>query len=353
MPVEYANSDIFQVEAEALVNSVNCVGVMGRGIALQFKERYPDNFRQYKAACDRGELEPGRMFVTEMGKADGPRYIINFPTKRHWRGRSRIEDLVAGLDALVATIRERDIKSIALPALASDLGGLKWADVRKRIEAALSSLDDVHVLVMEPGSGPADGRSLRLSDPPKMTLGRATLLHLIQRYLKGFLDPFITLLEVHKLMYLAQEAGEPLRLNYGKAPYGPYAQNLQHVLNRMNNHYILRPRKSRESPREEVRLLPGALAEATQFLQESEATLARIRRVTKLIDGFETPEGLELLATVHWVATREEADTPKKAIEATYAWNDRKRQFSERQIQLAFDTLSEQGWISTSPDTSA
>lgn len=350
MPITYGRRDIFKADVEALVNSVNCVGVMGRGIALAFKERFPDNFKQYKAACDRGELEPGRMFVTETSKVDLPRYIINFPTKRHWRGRSRIEDIESGLDALVATIREKDIKSIAIPALASDLGGLKWADVRKRIEAALASLDDVHVVVMEPGSAPPDKSSLRLSDPPKMTLGRATLLHLIQQYLTGFLDPFITLLEVHKLMYLAQEAGEPLKLNYEKAPYGPYAQNLQYVLNRMNNHYILRPRKSRESPREEVRLMPGALKDASVFLEGEGRTLEHIRRVTELIDGFETPDGLELLTTVHWVTTREGANTPEKAIALTYAWNERKRQFAEYHIQLAYDRLAEQGWITPSSE---
>ncbi len=350
MPITYSRGDIFETDVDALVNSVNCVGVMGRGIALQFKERFPDNFKQYKAACDRGEVEPGHMFVTESEADDGPRYIINFPTKRHWRGRSLMEDVVAGLESLALEIRERGIKSIALPALASNLGGLKWPAVREQIDRALSTLSDVKILVMEPGSNSADGRVVKPSDPPKMTHGRATLLHLIHRYLQGFLDPFVTLLEVHKLMYLAQEAGESLKLRYDKRQYGPYAQNLQYVLDHMNSHYILRPRKSKESPREEVRLMPGALKDASAFLEGSAETLDRIERVTKLIDGFETPDGLELLATVHWVCVHEGANTPEKAITATYEWNDRKRQFSEHQIRLAFETLHEQGWLPSPAD---
>lgn len=149
--VEYKRGDVLAEPAEALVNTVNCVGVMGRGLALQFKKAFPGNFKAYEAACRRGELEPGRMFVFETGALTSPRYIINFPTKRHWRGRSRIEDIEAGLKALVEEIRRRQIQSIALPALGAGLGGLEWTDVRLRIEQAVSGLGDVRVVVFEPG----------------------------------------------------------------------------------------------------------------------------------------------------------------------------------------------------------
>src|SRR5438094_1382872 len=135
--IKYKKGDILQEDAEALVNTVNCVGVMGRGIALQFKNAFPENFKAYAAACKQGEVEPGRMFVFETGQLTPQRYIINFPTKRHWRGKSRLEDIEAGLAALAKLIRSKPIRSIALPPLGSGLGGLEWATVRPRIEAAL------------------------------------------------------------------------------------------------------------------------------------------------------------------------------------------------------------------------
>src|SRR5262245_17168573 len=138
--IEFKKGDILREDVEALVNTVNCVGIMGRGIALQFKNAFPENFKSYVAACNRNEVQPGRMFVFETGKLTNPRYIINFPTKRHWRGKSRIEDIDAGLVALAGEIRSRNIQSIAIPPLGSGLGGLAWAKVRPRIEDSMREL---------------------------------------------------------------------------------------------------------------------------------------------------------------------------------------------------------------------
>jgi len=148
--IEYRTGDILQADAEALVNAVNCVGIMGRGIALQFKEKFPANFKAYAAACTRNEVQPGRMFVFETGLLGNPKYIVNFPTKRHWRGKSRIEDIETGLEALVGEIRKCGIRSIAVPPLGSGLGGLDWRLVRPRIEAALSTLGGVRAVIFEP-----------------------------------------------------------------------------------------------------------------------------------------------------------------------------------------------------------
>ena len=169
------------------------------------------------------------MFVFETGYLTSPRYIINFPTKRHWRGKSRIEDIDAGLVALAQEIRERDIRSIAIPPLGSGLGKLAWQAVRQRIEAGLQGLTDVRVIVFEPGGGPADAKVNLSTDVPQMTPGRAALVGLMDQYVRSLLDTSVTLLEVHKLMYFLQKAGEPLRLRYQKKPLGPYAENLSHV----------------------------------------------------------------------------------------------------------------------------
>ena len=343
--IEHKTGDIFQEDVEALVNSVNCVGVMGRGIALQFKNLFPKNFKAYAEACKRGEVRPGRMFVYELGKAVNPRYIINFPTKRHWRGKSRMEDIEAGLDALAHEIKERNIRSIAIPPLGSNLGGLNWSDVRPRVEAALRELDDLTVTLFEPGGGPADDRPNRSTEAPKMTRGRAALLSLMDRYLSGLLDPFVTLLEVHKLMYFMQEAGEPLRLRYEKAPFGPYAENLRHVLKSIEGHLISGYAEGGDAPDKQLELVPGAVEEARAFLEDHPQTQSRFDRVSKLVEGFESSFGLELLATVHWVAAGHPSAKEEQVIANTYAWGLHKRQFSERQIRLALQVLKEKGWL--------
>ena len=343
--IEYKTGDIITEEAEALVNTVNCVGIMGRGIVLQFKNAFPENFKSYAAACKRNEVQPGRMFVFETGQLTNPRYIINFPTKRHWRGKSRIEDIDAGLASLAEEIRSLNIRSIAIPPLGCGLGGLDWSEVRPRIEAALRGFSDLKVVIFEPSAASADTRVNHSRDVPKMTAGRAALVWLMQRYLGGLLDPFITLLEVHKLMYFMQYAGEPLRLNYTKGPYGPYAENLRHVLKAVEGHLVSGYADGGDAPDKQLKLVPGALEDASSFLKNKAETQARFERVSNLVEGFESPFGLELLSTVHWIVSKEQVQTVDDLVERTYAWKDRKKQFSRRQIALAVDVLSRKGWI--------
>ena len=221
--VEYRVGDIFAFteDADALVNTVNCVGVMGRGVALQFKRAFPANFKAYAAACRKKEVRPGRMFLFETRQLTNPRYIINFPTKRHWRGKSRIEDIEAGLDDLTRVIRSHDIRSVVIPPLGSGLGGLNWSEVRPRIESALAPLENLRAIVFEPGGGPTDDRANRSTDVPNMTPGRAALVVLMEKYLRGFLDPFVTLLEVHKLMYFLPAIWRDVAIELREGPSRP------------------------------------------------------------------------------------------------------------------------------------
>ena len=290
------SGNILASDAEALVNTVNCVGVMGRGVALQFKRAYPDNFKQYEKACKRGEVSPGRMLVVQNTELTGPRYIINFPTKRDWKSKSRIEDIELGLDALVEALRLRSIHSVAIPPLGCGLGGLDWKDVRPRIERAMSSLPDVEVILYEPSeplASTSSGESSESSEP-RMTPGRAALLGLMRRYLIGLMDPFISLLELHKLMYFMQEAGEPLNLIFAKANYGPYAENLRHVLQRIEGHFVLGYAEEGDSPTKTIEPIPEAVAAAEKYLGALPGTRARFERVADLVEGFESPFGLEL-----------------------------------------------------------
>lgn len=343
--IEYKKGNILTEDVEAIINTVNCVGIMGRGIALQFKNAFPDNFKAYTAACKRNEVQPGQMFIHTTGCLTNPRYIINFPTKRHWKGKSRMEDIDAGLVALVEEIRALNIRSIAIPPLGSGLGGLEWSKVRPRIEAKLRELADLKVVIYEPSEAHADERANSSSEVPKMTVGRAALVGLMNRYLSGLLDPFISLLEVHKLMYFLQTAQEPLRLNYTKGLYGPYSENLRHVLKAVEGHLVSGYADGGDAPDKQLVLVPGALEDAQTFLKDKAETVSRMERVFDLVEGFESPFGLELLSTVHWIMTNEQPKNLDDVVHKTYSWNDRKKQFSRRQIALAVDVLTRKGWI--------
>ncbi len=343
--IEFQKGDILGADAEALVNTVNCVGVMGRGIALQFKHEFPENFTDYQAACKRREVRPGEMFVVRLGRLQNPGYIINFPTKRHWKGKSRIEDIEAGLDALATTIQDLGIKSIAVPPLGCGLGGLDWRQVRRRIEQSLGALADVRVLVYEPAGAPAAEAMVKTKRAPKMTPGRAALLGLMRRYLAAVMDPYVSLLEMHKLMYFMQEAGERLRLRFAKGPYGPYAENLRHVLTEIEGHFITGYGDAEDDPGKQIELNVEASQRVEGFLHKHPQTRAHFDQVGELIRGFETPYGMELLSTVHWVARQEGAADADQAVEKVYAWNDRKRMFREPHIRVAWQVLEDAGWL--------
>jgi len=339
--IEITRGDILKADAEALVNTVNCVGVMGRGIAAQFKKQFDENFKAYKRACDAGSLRPGMMLIYDSGKFLNPRYVINFPTKDHWRANSKIEDIESGLAALVNEVRTRKIESIAIPPLGCGLGGLDWSTVRPMIEEAFAQLPAVHVLLYEPAGAPAAAQMVQKKAKPNLTVARAAMLGLMRRYLAGVMDPFVTLLEIHKLMYFLVEVGEPIpKLRFQKAPYGPYSETLRFVLNELEGHFTLGFADGEDAPEKPISLLLDGLVEAEQFLEAHPDTKARFERVADLIAGFETPYGMELLATVHWAATKDGAKTLADVIETVHAWNPRKRDlFSAKHIELAWNVL--------------
>lgn len=346
--IRLAHGDILRAEAEALVNTVNCVGVMGRGVALQFKKAYPANFKSYRAACDQGLVTPGAMHVYETGRLDSPRVIINFPTKRHWRAKSRLEDIEKGLVALVSVVRDRGLRSIAIPPLGCGLGGLDWHVVRPAIERAMAQLPDVEVLLFEPAGAPTAAQMAIVKDRPKMTQGRAALVCLIDRYLRAAMDPDVTLLELHKLMYFMQEAGEPLRLRFAKAPYGPYAENLRHVLNAVEGHLVSGYGDAGDAPDKRIEVLPNVVRAASAYLADHPLTQARIERVADLIEGFETPFGMELLATVHWVVAHEGV-ADRDPYSAVREWGARKAIFEPHHVQAARQTLEDKRWVDQIP----
>jgi O-acetyl-ADP-ribose deacetylase (regulator of RNase III) len=343
--LEFKQGNLLEANTEALVNTVNCVGVMGKGIALQFKQAFPDNFKQYKQACDAKLVQPGKMFTVSTGTLFNPRYIINFPTKRHWKGKSKLEDIKSGLKALVAEVQLLGIRSIAIPPLGCGNGGLDWAVVKPMITAAFKDLPDVEVHIFEPGGAPSVDQMRVATAPPNMTRARALLLHLLDQYnIPGYR---LSRLEVQKLAYFLQEAGEPLRLRYVKDQYGPYADNLNHVLQRLDGHLIRGyGDRTQES---QIYVLPEGRTAAQSFLEQDTDAHSRLERVSRLIQGFETPYGMEMLATVHWAAQEDTAAVtdPEAAIAGVQSWSDRKRTlFKPQHLRKAWQRLSEQGWLS-------
>lgn len=346
--IRSAQGNLLLAPAQALVNTVNTEGVMGKGIALQFRQAYPAMFKAYVDACKAGAVQLGRMDVHDLGGlAEGPRWIINFPTKGHWRAKSRLLDIEAGLRDLVATVRRLGIRSIAVPPLGCGHGGLDWPDVKPLIEGAFAIVPEVDVLLFAPGGVPEVAQMPNRTERPKMTEGRAALVALMHRYLRGLLDPFVSLLELHKLVYFMQEAGQDLRLKFNAGSYGPYATNLRHVLIKLEGHLLSGYGAGDDAPGKPLELLDGAVEEADAYLATSPEVNARMERVAALIEGYEDAYGLELLSSVHWVMCHDASarSQPEAAVRAVHAWNERKRKLLKPEhLLMAWHRLKSSNW---------
>ncbi|MFI5125019.1 MAG: macro domain-containing protein [Chitinophagales bacterium] len=341
--IQYKHSNLLLSNAEALVNTVNTVGIMGKGIALQFKESFPLNFKLYQKACKAGEVQIGSMFVTETGRFTGPKYIINFPTKTDWRSNTRIEYIEEGLNDLIKVIQEKHIQSIAIPPLGCGNGGLDWKDVKPLIERKLMPLSEqIQIEVYEPGHHSYTKTTAKKEVPP-LTKARALVLAMAEKY--NVLGFDISHLEIQKLAYFLQEFGQPdLNLHYQKGAYGPYATNLKHLLAYLEGYYFKGQIRFHDmKPTDALLLVEERLPEVHTFLEQQldQTEVERLRRVNALIEGFESPYGLELLATAHWA--KKELKTPSLDAIHSYIlkWSDRKsRLMSRQQIAIALDRVN-------------
>ncbi len=346
-----AHGNLLDADVDALINTVNTVGVMGKGIALQFRRAYPEMYEAYERAAASGDLELGRMHVWPTNALTGPRYVINFPTKGHWRARSRLADIERGLQDLVRVVRRLHIRSLAMPPLGCGNGGLDWQQVEPCIRAAMAELDpsDVQVVLYPPGRTPDAADMRTATRRPPMTPGRAALVCTLTRYSERALDA--SLVEVQKLLYFLQAAGEPLRLSYTKAQYGPYADNLRHALSNLEGHYLIGfgDGSAKVADAEPIRVIPGADKLAVESLAAHPETSQRIDRVLQLVEGFESAYGMELLASVHWVAHEISAAARDLdlATRLVRDWSPRKgRMFTPEHLRVAWKALRERGWLS-------
>jgi O-acetyl-ADP-ribose deacetylase (regulator of RNase III)/uncharacterized protein YwgA len=340
MSIIFKTGDLFLDKSEALVNTVNCVGVMGKGVALEFKRRWPENYKAYKKTCDDKKLRPGQMLIFELGsllEKSEPKFIINFPTKDHWRAKSKLEYISEGLEALVSDIKKYKIKSLALPPLGCGNGGLDWNTVRQMMMERLSELGDVNVFIYEPLKGSDDPEYV--DTHLKMTTGRAVFLKAIaalETPFGGALDR----LSLQKIAYFLQVMGIPLNLDFTKNLYGPYSEALKKAVVALESEYKLIAGFQIEK---EAHVTPAGYAAAEDFLKDDVQSEVIIDKLSKLVDGFETPYGLELLSTVHTVAISGAGESyiDRIAFEMLAFEKNKRNVFSKDEIRLALQRLQD------------
>lgn len=351
--ITFTQGNLLEARAEALVNTVNTVGVMGKGIALMFKERFAENFCLYSAACKAKQIETGKIFVTEVHELDGPRWIVNFPTKQHWRAPSQMAWIVEGLQDLRRFLIAKQVKSVAIPPLGSGNGGLEWADVRAHIEAALGDLE-IDILVFEPTKKYQN--VAKRSGVEKLTPARALIAELVRRY--WVLGMECSLLEIQKLAWFLERtierfsrADNPLNLRFAPNKYGPYANRLHHLLDDLDGSYLHCEKRISDADPLDVIWFDD---ERKVFLQtylktEAKPYVEALEHTAALIDGFESPFGMELLATVDWLLVRENVAPNLAAVrEGLRHWRggpgaaERKdRLFDDRALGFALERLTQ------------
>lgn len=351
--IRYIQGNLLEADTAAVVNTVNTVGVMGKGIALMFKETFPQNFQAYALACQRQELQVGRMFVTENRALTGPKWIINFPTKKHWRHPTKLEWIQEGLQDLLRVIREKGIRSIAIPPLGCGNGGLDWGQVRPEIEAVLSQLADTDVVVYEPTSKYQNEK--KRSGVLELTPARALIAELIRRY--WVLGIECTNLEVQKLVWFLDRSidalglDNPLQARFQPDRYGPYSDPVRHLLDGLDGSYLhCDKRLSDAGPMDTIWFDEDRKEHVQNYLREGagQPYVPALERTAQIIDGFESPLGMELLATVDWLLFKESCQPTLESVKAGIArWPggsgaaERKTKlFDDRLLELALMRLS-------------
>ncbi len=355
--ITFTQGNLLDARTEVLVNTVNTFGVMGKGLALMFRERFDENFKRYVAACKAKEVQPGKMFVTSVDELDGPRWIVNFPTKQHWRVPSRMEWVVEGLQDLRRFLIEQQVQSIAIPPLGAGNGGLEWADVREQIELALGDLD-IEILVFEPTKQYQN--VAKRTGVEKLTPARALIVELVRRY--WVLGMECSLLEIQKLAWFVERAIErynpddnPLKLKFTAHKYGPYANRLAHLLNRLDGSYLHSEKRISDADPLDVIWFDDQRKAFVQAYLKSEAMayVQALESTAALIDGFESPFGLELLATVDWLLVREGVTPNVPALrEGLRHWRGgsdaavrKDRLFDDRALGIALKRLTQSGTV--------
>lgn len=317
----FTQGNLLEADVDAVVNTVNTVGVMGKGIALMFRERFPENFRAYAAACKADKVQVGEMFVQPTNELAGPRWIVNFPTKQHWRSPTQLVWIETGLRSLRRVITEHDISSIAIPPLGCGNGGLDWGVVRPLIESTLGGLDGVEIHVYEPAAKYQNVAKRRGVE--KLTPARALVSEMVRRY--WVLGIGCTILEIQKLSWFLERTirrmgvSDPLNLDFSADKYGPYAHRLTHLLDSLDGSYLHCEKRLADAGPLETIWFDSSRKQRVQLYLHSGAAkefVPALEATDELIDGFQSPLCMEALSTVDWLVHREGCEPTLAGIRA-------------------------------------
>lgn len=340
--IHYLEGNILESKAMALVNTVNLVGVMGKGIALQFKKQFPENFKLYQKACKENAIGIGRLFVTKEQTVFGVKTIINFPTKTDWRKPSEYSYIEKGLDDLVRIIDEYNIQSIAIPPLGSGNGGLNWEIVKTMIEDKLALLQ-IEIMVYEPNAHIVERMK---SERVKLTPARALLLYVLFDLVRH--GEYVSEFSSEKICYFLQRFGAEnlFKLKYEPNYYGPYSGKVRYVLNALNGSYIMGYSDMNKKPFESLSLVVDSFDEIETFI-ESDDNLKDIARKTKtFLDGFYSDFGLELLSSIDYLMCQYGTISVDEIYNHLSQWSHRKGKIfnDHRFIEIARKHLLESGF---------
>jgi O-acetyl-ADP-ribose deacetylase (regulator of RNase III) len=340
--INYVTGNILDSEAQAIVNTVNTVGVMGKGIALQFKKAYPNNYKTYSIACKNEEVIVGKMFVTtDSNISSGEKLIINFPTKQHWRKPSEYIYIEDGLNDLVNVIKLNQIKSIAIPPLGAGNGGLKWEKVKKIIEEKLSHLD-IEIFVFEPSSQIIEKLK---RERVKLTDARALLLFVLYDLVKN--GEFVSEFSSEKVSYFLQRFGAKkyFKLQFTPNFYGPYSGKVRFVLNALNGSYIMGYSDMDKKPFEPLTIVADGFNDVKNHIENKPELAIIAKNTTNFLNGFYSDFALELLSSIDFIASTEKSFDKQIISDKLNDWSDRKQSmfYNPKYIDISVRHLQSAG----------
>lgn len=338
--INYIEGNLFDSKAEALVNTVNTTGIMGKGIALQFKKAFPYNYKVYQAACADKTFNIGDLIVTEEESLlYGRKIIIDLPTKKDWRKPAEYSYIETGLNKLVAVIQEKEIKSIALPALGAGNGGLNWNTVKALMEKSLSGLD-CDISIYQPNALIIEVMN---KERVKLTPARAMLLAVLFEFVKS--GEFVSEFAAEKVAYFLQQFGakDVFNLNFTPNFYGPYSGKVKRVLYYLNGSYITGYSAMDKKPFEELGIVMDTEQEVINYLSKKENIyyLEMANKTKLFLSGFYSPFGLELLSTINFIAQKRQTTDLTVISTDLDNWSFRKRTLfsNKRFVELAVKKL--------------
>ncbi len=334
--INYITGNILESNADALVNTVNTDGVMGKGIALQFKKAFPNNFKLYHSACKNNEVKIGQLFVTKDSNLDsGEKIIINFPTKQSWKKPSEYSFIESGLNDLINIIKTYNIKSIAIPPLGAGNGGLEWERVKKIIEKKLSLLN-IDIYVYEPSS--AIKEHLK-TERVKLTNARALLLYILYDLVRN--GEYVSEFSSEKICYFLQRLGAEkyFKLKFEPNFYGPYSGKVRFVLNALNGSYIMGYSDMNKKPFEPITLVSDGYEDVKNFVENNSTLYEIAKKTTFFLDGFYSDFALELLSSIDYLTLKHETTNVEVITQKLEKWSDRKRSLFSSDSKYIFISI--------------